>query len=139
MQHARSPGRPRGPRAARWALKALAVVLAGCGGGFYIGIGGEDDHPPSVELAVSPERAAPGQALRLVAAASDDYGVDRVSFYRVDGATDTLLGVDREPPYALDTQVPNGAADRIEFFAHAVDEAGQSRSSALVAVEVIPR
>ena len=44
--------------------------------------------------------------LRLLAAASDDYGVVAVEFYRVDPGGTTLLGSDAAPPW-LWAMVPN--------------------------------
>lgn len=119
-----------------------ALALAGCGGGVSIGVGigvgGFDDDPPEVSLAVTPTSAAPGGALELVAAATDDYGVDRVRFFRVDGATAVLLGTDSSAPYRLETMVPGGASGSLQFYARAIDEAGQGRDSALVTVTVLP-
>ena len=119
-----------------------ALALAGCGGGLSIGVGigfgGLDDDPPEVSLAVTPTTAAPGDALQLVAAATDDYGVDLVRFFRVDGATAVLLGTDGSAPYRLDTTVPGGAGGSLQFYARAIDAAGQGRDSALVTVTVGP-
>ncbi|WP_428421306.1 hypothetical protein [Methylibium sp.] len=119
------------------AALCCAAVVAGCGGSVSLGFGFGDDRP-SASLAVSPTSASPGQALRLVAAASDDFGVDFVEFYRVDSSGSTLLGFDGLPPYQLDTTVPANAAGSVQFFARAIDGAGQRGDSAVVTVSVGP-
>lgn len=115
-----------------------AALLAGCGGGFFIGIGdGFDGDPPSVSLAAPPSAAA-GQTIRLSAAAADDIGIERVDFYRIDAAADVLLGSDAQSPYALDAAVPAGAAGSVEFFARAIDAEGHVTDSSVVAVAILP-
>ncbi len=119
----------------RAALLLTAVALAGCGGGVYLGFGGYDD-PPSVSLAAGSERAVPGQAVRLAAAASDDDYVVEVAFYRIesDGSA-TFIGADASAPYNWDAvmpAVPRGSA--VLFAARATDSAGQRSGSATVAV-----
>jgi hypothetical protein len=116
----------------------LTLGLAACGGGFYVGIDDDGwDLPPQVSLVASASIAAPGQALRLAAAASDDWGVDRVQFHRLDSdGQSTLLGTDRTPPYEWDTIVPETGADRVRYFARAFDHAGQSGDSTFVVVTV---
>jgi hypothetical protein len=121
-----------------WLLPALALVAAtGCGGGFYFNFGSDfgfgDGVTPDVSLASAPTSAAPGQSVRLVAAASDDVGIDRVAFYRVDADVDTLLGSDGSAPYEWDAPIPANAAGSLQFFAIATDVAGNTaRSAALV-------
>lgn len=122
----------------RGAALLAVVALAGCGGSVSLGFGFGDDDRPSASLAVSPTSASPGDTLRLVAAASDDYGVDSVEFYRVDGSGSTLLGFDGLPPYQLDTTVPANAAGSVQYFARAVDGGGQRGDSAVVTVNVGP-
>jgi len=112
-----------------------AAQLGGCNVGAYIDIGPDDD-PPSVSLAASPTTAAPGETVGLVAAASDDYRVIEVAFYRADSGGDTFLGRDSSEPYALDTVVPAGAGAEVRYLARAVDDAGQDSESPTVTVEV---
>lgn len=115
----------------------LALGLSACGGGFYIGIDDGWDEPPQVSLVASASIASPGQALRLAAAASDDWGVDRVQFHRLDSdGRSTLLGTDRSPPYEWETIIPETAADRVRYYARAFDHAGQSTDSTIVIVTV---
>lgn len=116
------------------------VLLCACGGGIFLGYGnvGDNDRPPAVSLAVSPASAAPGQAVRLVAAASDDLAVQSVAFFRLDGGTATLLGADGAAPYEWDTALPAGAIGNVQFFARATDDAGQSTDSAAVSVRAGP-
>jgi hypothetical protein len=97
---------------------------------------GPDDDPPSVTLAAAPQEAAPGERIGLVAAASDDYVVREVLFFRVDSGGDLLLGRDTSEPYAIETTLPAGAGVEVRYFARAVDDAGQGTDSREVAVAV---
>ena len=117
---------------------ATATLVAGCYGGLTIGFGPGDD-APSVSLAASPASAAPGERIGLVAAASDDYRVVNVAFFRIDVGGNTLLGRDTSAPYALETVLPAGASGQVRYFAQAVDDAGQVGESQVVAVAVTVR
>jgi hypothetical protein len=121
----------------RWiiAVTTLAGSIAVSACGISIGLGPRDD-PPSVSLAAAPQQAAPGDRIGLVAAASDDYAVVEVQFYRVDVGGDTLLGRDSSAPYALETTLPTGARGEVRYFARALDDAGQQAQSQVVAVTV---
>ncbi|MES2959898.1 MAG: Ig-like domain-containing protein [Pseudomonadota bacterium] len=110
-----------------------ALLLAGCYVDTYIEIGPDDD-PPSVSLAASPATAEGGETIGLVAAASDDYTVAEVEFYRLDAGGNTFLGRDTSAPYALDTVLPTGASVEVRYLAVAIDDAGQESESAAVAV-----
>ena len=112
-----------------------ATLLAACGVGVSLGIGPDDD-PPSVSLAAAPQEAAPGERIGLVAAASDDYVVREVLFYRIDPTGDTLLASDRSEPYAVETTLPTDAVVAVRYFARAVDDAGQEADSREVDVTV---
>ena len=114
---------------------ALCAALAACGVGVSLGIGPDDD-PPSVSLAAAPSEAAPGERIGLVAAASDDYVVREVLFYRIDAGGDTLIGRDGCEPYAIETTLPAGTASTVRYFARAVDDAGQESDSQEVVVSV---
>ncbi len=119
----------------RGALLAVPLLLAACGGGLYIGVDGGDE-PPTVSLVASVGTAVPGQAVRLAAAATDDFGVDYVGFYRVDpDGRVTALGNDGVAPFEWDAVVPsvNGS---VQFFARAVDGEGQATDSERVTVIV---
>ena len=111
---------------------ACAATLAACGVGVSLGIGPDDD-PPSVSLAAAPSEAAPGERIGLVAAASDDYVVREVLFYRVDPDGDRLIGRDSSEPYALETTLP-ATTGAVRYFAVAVDDAGQDAQSRDVVV-----
>jgi hypothetical protein len=113
----------------------LCAALAACGVGVSIGIGPDDD-PPSVSLATAPSEAAPGERIGLVAAASDDYVVREVLFFRIDAGGDILLGRDSSAPYAVETTLPSTAGSEVRYFARAVDDAGQGADSQEVAVSV---
>ena len=78
---------------------------------------------------MSPQAARSGETVHLVAAASDDFGVDRVSFFRIEATGgDTLLGADEIAPYEIDVVI-TGAGD-VQFFARAFDDLGQAGDSA---------
>lgn len=114
------------------------LTLAGCGGGLYIELGGSDlDQPPQVSLVASSSTASPGQTVRLAAAASDDHGVQRVHFFRLeaDGST-TTLGTDSSQPFEWDTVVATVPGTQ-RFYARAVDGLGQVGDSAVVTVTVV--
>jgi hypothetical protein len=115
---------------------SLCAALAACGVGVSLGIGPNDD-PPSVSLAAAPQEAAPGERIGLVAAASDDYVVREVQFFRIDAGGDTLIGRDSSAPYAVETALPAGATSAaVRYFARAVDDAGQEADSQEVMVTV---
>jgi hypothetical protein len=117
-------------------LPLLMLGLAACEAGLYFGIGPDDD-PPTVSLAATATSAVPGERIGLVAAASDDYRIDDVSFYRVEGnGGNTLLARDSSEPYSVETLMPSNAVGTVQFFARARDDAGQERDSALVSVAV---
>jgi hypothetical protein len=116
-------------------LLAAGAALAGCYGGISVGIGPDDD-PPNVSLAAAPSSAAPGERIGLVAAASDDYRVREVQFFRVDPGGERLLGRDGNEPFALETTLPSAAGSLVRYFARAVDDAGQEADSQEVVVTV---
>ena len=116
-------------------VTVIAILLGGCNVGGFISFGPGDD-PPSVSLAASPSSATRGETVGLVAAASDDYLVVEVAFYRLDGSSITLLGRDNSAPYTLDTVVPAGAGLEVRYLARAVDDAGQRGESQPVSVAV---
>lgn len=123
-------------RRAGWVL-ATALLLGGCGGGVYVGVGPDDD-PPGAALAASPTQAFPGQTVTLLADARDDYGVDYVAFYQLmpDGSA-LRLGIVLNPPYQLSVVLPLDAAPLTQFFARAVDGAGQFGDSTVATVQVL--
>ncbi|WP_028996993.1 hypothetical protein [Azohydromonas australica] len=124
-------------RAAGAALLAATLLLGGCGGGVWVGVGPDDD-PPGVALAVSPTQAVPGQTVALLADARDDYHVDYVAFYQLlpDGSA-VRLGIQFTPPYQLNVVLPTDAAPLTQFFARAVDDVGQFADSAVATVQVL--
>jgi hypothetical protein len=121
------------------AALACSAVLAACGGGIFIGIelGDPGDEDPSVGLTAAVSEAPAGATVRLAAAASDDFGVDAVSFYREDAQGAVLLGTDGLAPYEIDTVIPASAPGTVwRYFARAFDGAGQSSDSAPVDITV---
>jgi hypothetical protein len=127
--------RPR-IHAARLLGGILAAALSGCGVGVSLGYGLDDDERPSVSLAAAPQEAAAGERIGLVAAASDDYAVREVLFFRVDAVGDTLLGRDATEPYSFETTLPNAPGTTVRYFARAVDDVGQEEDSQEVVVTV---
>ncbi len=117
------------------ALALASPMLLGSYCSFSAGVGPDDDRP-SISLAAAPAEAAAGERIGLVAAASDDYVVREVQFFRVDPGGDTLLGRDGSEPYALETVLPTGAGATVRYFARAIDDAGQETDSREVAVAV---
>ncbi|MBL8319168.1 MAG: hypothetical protein JNJ42_12225 [Burkholderiaceae bacterium] len=122
------------------ALAASSLLLAGCGGGIYLGLGwGDDlDLPPSVALTASVTEALPGATVRLAAAATDDFGIDQVIFLRrEDDGSDTSIGSDGAEPYSLDIAIPAVPAGTVlRYYAQAVDGAQQRSNSELVSITV---
>lgn len=115
---------------------AAATLLAACSDDAYVAFGPGDDGP-NVNLAASPATAGRGETVGLVAAADDDHRVVEVEFYRVDdGGSVTLLGRDRDAPYAIGARVPSSARGEVRYLAVAVDDAGQASKRAAVAVIV---
>jgi hypothetical protein len=121
------------------AALALVALLVGCGGGLFLGIelGGPNDQAPSVALSAVSEASA-GSTVRLAAAATDDFGVDAVSFYRQEAAGPAaLLGTDNLQPYQFDTTIPASPVGTVwRYFARAFDGAGQRSDSAAVEITV---
>jgi hypothetical protein len=118
---------------------AATLALSGCGGGLYVNIGDEGDEPPSVSLVADTLQAEPGQVLRLAAAASDDFRVNEVAFYKLesDGSA-TFIARDEGEPYGVGIVMPNVARGAVVyFFARAYDDIGQSSDSTPVGVSAL--
>ena len=125
----------------RLATLAATLLLAGCGGGLYIGWGGDccDAGPPSVSITTAQTSVPAGGTLRVVAAASDnESGIDEVAFYRVDGGSSTRLGSDGAAPYEWDVAVPADGRATVSVFARARDGAGNTADSNRLTVTVTP-
>lgn len=134
-------GHPHGVGArARLAALACALALHACGGGLFLGfdLGGLDDRPPNVALSAAVSQAPANTIVRLAAAASDDFGVDAVSFYRQEAmGPATPLGTDNVQPYQIDTEIPASPVGTVwRYFARAFDGAGQHSDSAVVEITV---
>ena len=121
----------------------VGVLLAGCGGGVYLGYEDDDDYgyddlAPVVDLAASSTSAQAGSSVRLVAAAADESGIDQVIFYRYDGNTAVRLGADGAAPYEWQLLVPSDGRTSVSVFARAFDNAGNSNNSELVDIAITP-
>ena len=127
-------------RSTALAAATAAALVAGCGGGLYLGLGDDGwDEPPEVALAAAVTQAAPGAVVRLVAAASDDHGVEQVDFYRLDAAGAAIrLGSDGTAPWQWDALMPDEPGSTQRFFARAVDGNGQATDSAWVEIVLTP-
>jgi hypothetical protein len=105
----------------------------------FIGFdGGFDDTPPSVILSTAVSGVRTGQPALFSAAASDDTGVDHVSFYRVDVNGTQLLGRDFTAPYEWNVTAPNDGRTKLTVFARAVDFEGNIADSAAVTIDLTP-
>lgn len=127
----------------RLAALVLTLLLAGCGGGIYLGWshcdGCDDgDGAPSVSITAAQTSVSAGGTLRVVAAASDQSGIDEVAFYRVDAGADTRLGSDGSAPYEWDVPVPADGRSSLTVYARARDGAGNSAQSNRLTVSVTP-
>lgn len=126
----------------RAALAATALLLAGCGGGLWISIGDDDwdgdGTDPSVSLTTAASSVPAGGTLRVVAAASDDSGIDEVAFYRDDAGTWTRLGSDGSEPYEWLVPVPADGRTTVIVLARATDNSGERGDSRLLVVPVVP-
>jgi hypothetical protein len=134
MHHRRFRCRPGVVRRACIAV-AAPLALAGCGGGISFGFGDDGDDRPSISVAASPNPAARGEAVTLLAAASDDWAIYRVEFYRVesDGDFTPLASAYREP-YQWTTTIAADAPASVEYVARAVDDIGQTRDASVIVV-----
>lgn len=127
-----------------WRRSGLAAwtalfALAGCGGGVAIGFGGGTDfdaEPPSVSIASSAASVAAGQTVTLIAAASDDTGIDVVAFYRLDPGEQKALGTLARPPYRLSVTAPDDGRTVMRVFARAIDVVGKRTDSAVLDIPV---
>lgn len=124
--------------AARAVLAAVCALLSACGGGISIGFGIDDFDrtPPSVSIAASPGSVAPGQPIRLVAAAADENGIDVVGFFRLDNGQAQPLGTLGRPPYELTVTAPTDGRSVVSYFARAIDNIGNRADSARVDVVI---
>lgn len=121
-------------RVARW---MAPLLLAGCGGGVYLGYTWDDDDPPRVDLVASATEVSPGQTVQLTAAAVDDRGfVDRVTFFRYDGNSLVSLGTDLAPPFEAVFVVPTDGRSTVNLQAQAVDNQGDVGNSAVLTLVV---
>ncbi len=123
------------------ALVAAALLLAGCGGGLWISIGDDDwdgdGTAPSVSLTTAATSVTAGGTLRVVAAASDENGIDEVAFYRDDGGRWTRLGSDGRDPYEWLVPVPDDGRTVVSVFARATDGTGERGDSRVLSVPVV--
>lgn len=93
------------------------------------------DLPPTalILLPNSGAEVVAGSALRVVAGATDDFGVRSVEFF-VDSVS---IGEDFAPPYELDYRVPTQLGSLL-FTARATDSQNQQATSDPVSVDIVP-
>lgn len=124
------------PEAASVEVSARAFDLGGnVGESEAVTVTVVPDDDPTVEL-VSPAAGAEvveGTSVVVAAIASDDIAVDRVDLY-VGGV---LRGSDASPPYQINANVPLNVS-ALAFEAIAFDDAGQSASSGVRTITVLP-
>lgn len=121
------------------AVLAAAAVVAGCGGGIAIGFGagtGYDTSPPSVSIAASSLSVTAGQTVTLIAAASDENGIDVVAFYRLDPGEQRSLGTLSRPPYTLGVTAPDDGRSVMRVFARAIDNVGKRADSEIIDIAI---
>lgn len=116
---------------------ALGLALVACGGGVYFGFGDFDDSLPAVSITTAATSVSPGQSVRFVAAASDESGIDHVTFYRVDAAGSVEVGRDAEAPYEVLVTAPLDGRTSLAVFARATDNTGNRADSVIVSVPIV--
>ncbi|GAA5513724.1 hypothetical protein Dcar01_02469 [Deinococcus carri] len=90
-----------------------------------------DTEAPKISLAATPTTVTAGGSVKLVATASDNVGVTKVTFYR----GDTKLGEDTSAPYELTDTVAAGTQGSVTYRVVASDAAGNmTEASTTVAV-----
>lgn len=120
---------------------AVAVAASACGVGLSIGIEDDDwygSDRPAVSIASPLTTVTAGQTARVIAAASDDDGIDSVAFYRRDGSVWLRLGADGSSPYEWDVAAPADGRTTLEVFARARDRFGNERDSEVLSITVTP-
>lgn len=108
-------------------LLALLVVLGACNSG-----GGADTTKPTVTLSPSANSFTAAGTLTLTATATDNVGIAKVEFF--DGTT--KLGEDTTSPYEQTVNLTAANNGSKSYTAKASDAAGNSETSAAVAVTV---
>lgn len=140
-----------GPARLAAALCGL-LALASCGGGvsvggsygdggYYVGggIGYDFDFTrPSVSIAAAESEVQAGQRVRIVAAASDESGIESVTLYRVDPGGDRLLSSLGNRPYEWSEPAPSDGRASVSYYAQATDNAGNRANSGRVTIAIRP-
>jgi len=127
-------------RRAAWSVAlAAAVLLAGCGGGIYLGFGGGfGNDAPQVSIAGPSGAVAAGSTVTVAAAAVDDHGIDMVEFYRLDSGGARRIASLLNPPYELAVTVPTDGRTTLQLFARAYDFDGNRADSAVLSLTIVP-
>ncbi|MDV6374095.1 Ig-like domain-containing protein [Deinococcus arenicola] len=102
-------------------LALTGLLLTACGGS-ETPQANKDTTKPTVTLSAAPKSVVPGGAVTLTAAASDDIGVTKVSFYQ----GNTLISEDTAAPYEATTTVSGTASGTVTYRAVASDAAGNT-------------
>ena len=109
--------------------------------GLSVGVGVDYDNdfaPPSVSIAVADGLVSAGQVISVVAAASDESGIESVTLYRRDFAGDRLISSIGSRPYEWLVSVPSDGRTSVTYYAQATDNAGNRANSSTVTLAVSP-
>lgn len=123
------------PASTLYFAAGIGGEAAGLYGRIDLGANGPDTKAPTVAL-TAPAAGTISGTVAMSADASDDVGVAQVNFLVTAGGTTTTIGSDTSAPFSVDfntTTVANGAAT---LTAQALDAAGNSTTSAPVAVTI---
>ena len=117
----------------------LTAGISGETAGLYaridLGATAPDAVAPTVAL-TAPAAGTVSGTVTMTANAADNVGVARVNFIVRVGTTNTAVGSDTTAPYSFDLNTTTLANGAVSLIAQAVDAAGNTTSSAAVAVTV---
>ncbi|EYB67381.1 peptidase-like protein [Deinococcus phoenicis] len=122
-------------------IRAVAVDAAGnqgeAAGTFTVKIQttpGQDVEKPQVSLTATPQTLTAAGSVKLVATASDNVGVTKVTFYR----GDTKIGEDTSAPYEATDNLTAANNGTVTYRAVAMDAAGNSATTTTTVTVNVP-
>ena len=77
-----------------------------------------------------------GQNVLLIAAASDESGIDSVAFFRLEPGEQRPLGTLARPPYQLSVTAPDDGRGAMRVFARAIDNTGRRADSEVIVITI---